>query len=325
MEKIRRVHLVAFLLVTAVAVSEANPVTAEPLARVGILSPFSPPEVGVEAFRKGLRGLGWIEGQNVELQFAWANGKLELLPDRAKELVAQRPDVIFAAGEQGLRAAKLATATIPIVVIVCDSLDRFIVSLAAPGGSATGLTCIHKELAGKRLGLLKEFVPTLNRVAVLYNPDDPNKGIEFGQLKDAATRLGIATRGFEVLDLDGILKAFATMDSDHFEALVVLADSFTIFHRRKLADLALEHRLPAMFGFKEFVQVGGLISYGANRSALFERGSAYVDKILKGTKAGDLPVEQPTKFELVVNLATAKAINLTIPETLLVRVDEVIE
>jgi putative ABC transport system substrate-binding protein len=319
-----RFSAILLVVVGAWALASLSAAAASTL-RVGILSPFSPPDDGVEAFREGLRRLGWIEGQNVDVQIQWAHGKLERLRDLAVQLVQWRPDVIFTASDQALKAAKLATNDIPIVVVVCDALDRFIISLAAPGGSATGVTCIHSELAGKRLQLLTELIPGVARVAVLYNPGDPNKGIEFSQLEDAGRRLGVAIRGLEVIDPAGIVQAFGKMETEHTQALIVLVDPFTIFHRRNIADLAIQNRLPAMSGFKEFAQAGNLVSYGSNRSALFQRASAYVDKILKGTKPGDLPVEQPTKFELVINLKTANALGLTVPPTMLIRADEVIE
>lgn len=322
----RLIRFCAILLIVVGAwVQALFTASAADAMRVGILSPFSPPEDGVEAFREGLRKLGWIEGQNVHAKIQWANGELERLPDLALQLVEWRPNVIFTASDQGLRAAKLATADIPIVVVVCDSLDRFIVSLAAPGGSATGVTCIHSELAGKRLQLLTELIPGVTRVAALYNPGDPNKGIEFGQLEDAGRRLGVAVLGLEVVDPSGILQAFGRMATERVQALIILVDPFTIFHRRSIADLAIQHRLPAISGFKEFAQAGAIASYGSIRSALYRRASVYVDKILKGTKPGDLPVEQPTNFELVINMKAANALGLAVPPTLLTRADEVIE
>jgi putative ABC transport system substrate-binding protein len=316
----------ALLLVAVAACAQASStVAAADTRRVGILSPFSPPEDGVDAFREGLRKLGWIEGQNLEVKMQWANGKLERLPDLALPLVEWRPNVIFTASDQGLRAAKLATSDIPIVVVVCDALDRFIVSLAAPGGSATGVTCLHSELAGKRLQLVTELIPGISRVAVLYNPGDPNKGIEFGQMQDAGQRLGVALLGLEVVDASGILPAFARMEAERVQALIVLVDAFTIFHRREIAALATQRRLPAVSGFREFAEAGYIASYGSNRSNLYERASVYVDKILKGARPGDLPVEQPTRFEFVINMKAANALGLSVPPTLLTRADEVIE
>jgi putative ABC transport system substrate-binding protein len=321
-----------FLVVFGAAIaglgsSDLRAQTTKAPARVAVLNPFSPPEPGFEAFRAALRGLGYVEGQNLLFEIRWAHGRLERLPDLAGELVLFNPDVIFAPGEQGLRAAKQATATTntPIVVVACDPLDQLIKSLARPGGSATGLSCIHSELAGKRVEMLKELVPSLGRIAVLYNPSDPNKRLEFGQVKDAGQRLGIAARDFEVTNAEDIDQAFAAIATERAQALIVLVDAFTIFHRKKLADLALQQRIPAAFGFKEFVEAGGLLSYGANRSVLFSRAATYVDQILKGAKPGDLPVEEPSIFELYINGKTASALGLTIPPTLSVRADKVLE
>jgi len=290
-----------------------------------VLNPFAPPEPAFETFREGLRELGYVEGQNVVFEIRWAHGRLERLPELARELSTLKPDIIFAPGEQGLRAAKQATTDTPIVVVACDPLDQLIKSLARPGGSATGLSCIHSELAGKRVEMLKELVPSLTHLAVLYNPSDPNKRLEFGQVKDAGQRLGVAAHAFEVANAEGIDQAFAAIVAERAQALMVLVDAFTIFHRQKLADLALDRRLPAVFGFKEFVEAGGLMSYGANRSVLYRRAASYVDQILKGAKPGDLPVEEPTIFELYINGKTASALGVPIPPILLVRADKVLE
>ena len=294
-------------------------------ARVAILSPFAPLEPGVETFRNELTRLGWIEGQNLDLQMAWVHGRLERLPAAAAELAARNPDVVFAPGEQGLAAVKQAAPETPIVTVACDPLDRLIVSLSAPGGSATGLSCVSSELAGKRLEMLKELVPGIARAAVIYNGTDQNKGLEFKQLGSAGARLGITVQSYAVAKDDELADAFARIASTQNQAVLVLADAFTIFHRQKLAELALERKLPSVFGFKEFAEAGGLLSYGASRRVLFGRAAAYVDKILKGAKAGELPVEEPTVFELYINRKTANALGLTIPPTLLARADEVIE
>jgi putative ABC transport system substrate-binding protein len=314
-------------VVAALAASDLCAQTTKTPAQVAVLNPFSPPEPGFEAFRGALRELGYVEGQNLVFHIRWAHGRLERLPELAAELVSLKPDVIFAPGEQGLRAAKQVTATTdtPIVVVACDPLDQLIKSLARPGGSATGLSCIHSELAGKRVEMLKELVPSLARVAVLYNPSDPNKRLEFGQVKDAGQRLGISARDFEVVNAEGIDQAFVAIAAERAQALLVLVDAFTIFHRKKLADLALERRLPSAFGFKEFVEAGGLLSYGANRSVLFRRAAAYVDQILKGANPGDLPVEEPSIFELYLNGKTASTLGVTIPPTILVRADKILE
>jgi putative tryptophan/tyrosine transport system substrate-binding protein len=294
---------------------------------VAILNPLSSPDPGVESFRAGLRDIGYVEGQNLTLEVRWANGELERLPGLAAELVALNPDAMFVVGEHSLIAAKQATLDKPIslVVFACDPLDKFIVSLARPGGSATGLSCVLSDLAGKRLQFLKEAIPDLSRAAVLYNPADPSKISEFRQLENAGQRLGVSVHAFEVGDLIGVEKAFSTISEERLQAVVVLVEAFTIFHRRKLAELAVQHHLPMVSGFKEFAEAGALLSYGAQRSALFKRAATYVDRILKGAKAGDLAVEEPTQFELFINQNTAKALGLTIPPSLLAQVDNVIE
>jgi len=313
--------------VAALASSDLCAQTTKGPARVAVLNPFSPPEPGFEAFRGALRDLGYVEGRNLVFEIRWAHGRLDRLPELARELVPLKPDVIFAPGEQGLRAAKEATTTTdtPIVVVACDPLDQLIKSLARPGGSATGLSCIHSELASKRLEMLKELVPSLTGIAVLFNPSDPNKRLEFEQVKDAGRRLGISARDFEVTNAEGIDQAFAAFAAERAQPLMVLVDAFTIFHRKKLADLTLERHLPAAFGFKEFVEAGGLLSYGANRSVLFKGAAVYVDQILKGTKPGDLPVQEPTIFELYINGKTATALGLVIPTSLFVRADKILE
>jgi putative ABC transport system substrate-binding protein len=305
----------------------ATPLYAQGAAKPGrlaILSPFSPADPAFAVFEEELARLGWVKGQNLLIETAWAHGRLERLPDLANSLRDHKPDVIFAPGEQGLIAAKAAGGA-PVVTVACDPLDSLIATLAAPGGSATGLSCVHSELAGKRLELLKEFVPGLTGAAVLFNPADPNKRREFGQLEMTARNLGVSVRAVETSDAEALSAAFTTMTAERVQAVVVLVDAFMIFHRGKITELARDARLASVFGFKEFVEAGGLLSYGASRGALFKRAAAYVDKILKGARPGDLPVEEPTTFELYVNRRTADALGLQIPPTILTRADEVID
>jgi putative ABC transport system substrate-binding protein len=279
-----------------------------------------------EGFRQGLRDLGYVEGKNVVIDVRSAGGRFELMPALARELAALKVNVIYVGGDQGMLAAKQATNTIPIVVIVCDPLDRFVASLARPGGSATGVTCLSADLAGKRLQILKEMVPALSRVAVMYNPKDRNKRGEYEDMQGAAKKLGLSLAAHEVpQDPDGFEPAFARMRADRSQGLVILADSFMNTHEKRIADLALRNRLPAMYGFREFAEAGGLASYGANLYVTQKRAAAYVDKILKGAKPNDLPVEQPTEFELFVNLKTAKALGIAVPQSVLLRADRVIE
>jgi putative ABC transport system substrate-binding protein len=211
------------------------------------------------------------------------------------------------------------------VALSCDTLDSLIVSIARPGGKATGLTCISSEMAGKRLQLLKELLSPLTRVAILYNPEDRNKPWEYKQSQEAADKLNLTLRAYEARSSIEIDEAFTRIVDDHTQALIIFADGLTVAHQKKLADLALANKLPAMFGFREFTEMGGLVSYGSSNTAMWRRAAYYVDRILRGSSPGDLPIEQPTRFELVVNLKTAKALGLEIPPNFLARADEVIE
>ncbi len=303
----------------------ANAQQATKVPRLGWLGNNSPTFPPYEGFREGLRELGYVEGKNISIEARWAGGNLDRLPELAHELTRLNVDLLFVAGDQGLRAAKEATATIPIVVAACDPLDSLVASIARPGGKATGLTCISSELAGKRLQMLKELVPALSRVAVLYNPEDRNKALEYKQLQEAARGMNLTLRLFEARSPGEIDAAFVGMVDDHVQAVVPLADPLMNFHVKKLADLGLKNRLPAIYGFREFADAGGLISYGASLHWTYRRAASYVDKIFKGANPGDLPIEQPTRFDLVINTKTAKALGLDVPPTLLALADEVIE
>jgi putative ABC transport system substrate-binding protein len=316
----------AFLFGLAIAVSHgANAQQADKMPRVGVLtnSPLTSPHY--HAFLQGLHDLGYFEEKNIAVIPKSAEGNYERFPELARELVRLNVNVMVVAGDQGLRAAKDATPTIPIIVTACDPLDSLVVSIARPGGKATGLTCISSELAGKRLQLLKQLVPSLAHVAVLYNPEDRNKESEYKQSQEAASRLKLTLHAYEARSLTEIDGAYARMADDRVQALVIFADVLMFAYQKRLADLALENRLPAMFGFREFVDVGGLISYGSSVSGMWRRAASYVDKILRGANPSDLPIEQPTRFVLVVNLKSAKTLGLEIPATLLATADEVIE
>jgi len=295
----------------------------EKLPRVGLLGNHSPTLPLYDGFRQGLHEAGYVEGRNIIIEARYAEGNLDRLPELARELARLNVNVMFVAGDQGLRAAKEASDTIPIVVSACDPLDSLVASIARPGGKATGLTCISSDLASKRLQMLKELVPALSRVAILYNPEDHNKALEYRQAQEAARTLNLTLRAFEARSGGEIDKAFAGMAYD--QALLILADALMVFHEKKLADLTLQSRLPAIFGFREFTDLGGLISYGANLRNQYRRAASYVDKILKGANPGDLPIEQPTRFELIINLKTAKALGLEVPLQLQQLADEVIE
>ena len=282
----------------------------------------------VAAFREGLRELGWVEGQNIEIDYRHAEGRFDRLPELAAELVRLKPDVIAAGPTPPAVAAKNATATIPIVMMgVGDPVGLGLVaSLARPGGNVTGLSfTVGMETLGKDLELLREALPKVRRVAVLSNPANPSHALAIGNVKAAGRSLGVQLKLLEARGPDQFDGAFTAMAEDRVEALLVVADSLFILHRARLAELAAKYRLPSMHGVRENVEAGGLLSYGPSNEALWRRAAFFVDKILKGAKPADLPVEQPTKFELVINLKTAKALGLTIPQSLVLRADEVIE
>jgi putative tryptophan/tyrosine transport system substrate-binding protein len=276
----------AFIFGVAFALNQAS------LSLVGAQQLDKPPSVGVlsiapltsphyQAFRQGLRDLGYVEGKNIAIVAKSAEGNPDRFPELARELVRVNVNVMLVGGDQGLRAAKEATDATPIIVAACDPLDALVVSIARPRGQATGLTCISSELAGKRLELFKELLTPLTRVAVLYNPDDRNKEWEYKQSQQAADKLKLILRAYEARSPIEIDEAFTRIVNDHMQALIIFSDVLTLAHEKKLADLALANRLPAMYGFREFTQMGGLISYGANLPEMWRRAASYVDKVLR--------------------------------------------
>jgi ABC-type uncharacterized transport system substrate-binding protein len=297
--------------------------------RIGFLSPASSttaPHV-VEAFRQGLRDLGYVEGQNIVVEYRYANGKAEALPDLAAELVSLEVDVIVASGTPGPLAAKSATKTIPIVMASAGDPVRtgLVASLARPGGNVTGLSTLTPDLGGKRLQFVKELLPGVARVAVLWNAANPYTVLLVREIEAAARTLRVQIQSLEVREPDDFQNVLPTAISGGAGALVVVDDPLTVSSRTRIVSFAAQHRLPAMYGFREFAEAGGLMAFGANLADLYRRAPVYVDKILKGAKPADLPVEQPTKFDLVINLKTAKALGLTVPPSLLARADQVIE
>jgi ABC-type uncharacterized transport system substrate-binding protein len=280
-----------------------------------------------DAFRQGLRDIGYVEGQNVVIEFRYADGRPDRLDGLAAELVRLKVDVIVTTGTQPTTAAKRATSVTPIVMALSgDAVGTGLVSsLARPGGNVTGLTYIATELAGKRLEVLKEILPRLSRVAVLWNPEDPPRLLEYKEAESAAKTLGLVLQSVEIHGADEIEGAFAAMTRRRAEAVVVFNDPLTNVAIRRIASAASKSGLPVMSGIREFAAAGALASYGPSFSESFRRAATFVDKIFKGARPADLPVEQPTKFELVINLKTAKALGLTIPPTLLLRADEVIQ
>jgi len=306
---------------------------AAKVARIGFLAdnPAASPHL-LEAFRQGLRDLGYVEGRNLVIEYRAAKGKFERFPTLVAELVALKVDVIFAAaGTPAVLAAKQATKTIPIVfaAIAGDAVtDGLVTSLARPGGNVTGLSSLSPELFGKRLELLKQAVPGVSRVAVLWHPGALGERTDKDMLEEAevaARALGVRLQFVEARGPADFDRAFSEMTKARAGALTVFGGNPFLPERRRLVDLAAKNRLPAAYPVREFVDAGGLISYGPSVADLFRRAATYVDKILKGVEPGDLPVEQPSKFELVINLKTAKTLGLTIPQTLLLRADQVIE
>ena len=299
--------------------------------RIGYLQPAAPQNNSspfLEDFRQGLRDLGYIEGKNVQLEVRWGEGRLERLPLLAAELVALKVDVIVAVSSPSVMAAKQATQTIPIVMpLSSDPVgDGLVKSLARPGGNITGLSLMTPDVGAKRLQLLKEVFPKLARpVAVLWNPDYVGMAARFRQAQRVGPTIGMDVRSVEVRDSRELERALEALDRERPDALVLLADPLTLSQRLRIVEFAAEERLPAIYEVSQFVEAGGLMSYGPDVDELVRRSATYVDKILKGAKPGDLPIEQPTKFELVINLKTAKALGISIPQSVLLQANRVIQ
>ena len=315
----------ALSLLGALPAAAAQQATKVP--RIGFLV-FVSSETRYRAFQQGLRELGYVEGQNIAIEFRSADGSPERLRDFADELVRLPVDVIVAGSTLGAKAAKQATSTIPVVMAnVSDPVGTGLVaSLARPGANITGLTTMSPDLSGKRLELIREVVPRLQRIGVLWHQDSPSSVEAFKELKAAAQSLRVDVRSLGVRPpVPEISKAFGTAKSWRADALIALDDALILSNRTRIIALAARHRLPAVYGYREFPDAGGLMSYGPSRYDMYRRAATYVDKILKGTKPADLPVEQPMRFELVINMKTAKALGLTFPPSILVRADQVIQ
>jgi putative ABC transport system substrate-binding protein len=301
------------------------------VARIGFLNTASPSDPRVppflQAFRQGLRELGHVEGQNITIELRWAEGQYDRLPGLAAELVRLKVNIIVAAGPSAVQAAKQATETIPIVMpAIADPVAMgFVASLAQPGGNITGISNMQPELVGKQLQLLKELLPKVSRVALLGNPANPGNIPLVRYAQDAARTLGVRLHPLEARDPREIDSAFEEISRERAGAVVVLSDTVLLDSRTRIANHAVWRRLPTVFGASEFTEAGGLLTYGPSISDGYRRAATYVDKILKGAKPAELPIGQPIKFELVINLKTAKALGLTIPPALLQRADQVIE
>jgi len=296
--------------------------------RIGLLANASPQPrmpAPVEALRDALHELGYVEGRTIEIEYRWAEGKAERLPELAADLVRARVDLIVATGDTSIRAAKAATGTIPIVMATSNDAvgAGFVASLARPGGNVTGMTAINPELSAKRLQLLRELRPNAARIAVLWNPADASHALKAAQA--AASLLGVTLQLFEVRAADEIDALFDRIVRSKPDALLVFNDATTVAARPRVLQLAAQHHIAAMYEAREWAAAGGLIAYGVTHVDLFRQSALHVDRILRGAKPADLPVEQPTKLRLSVNLATAKALGITIPQSLLLRADEVIQ
>ncbi len=318
--------LVLVLGLSLVAAPLAAEAQQAQVPRIGVLSLFHAPDLQVEALKDGLRELGWIEGQSVRVEYRYADGQLDRVASLVAELIRLKVDVIVAGGEAGIRAARDATRTIPIVM--ANSGDPvgtgLVASLARPGSNMTGLSLLLPELGGKRLALLREAVPKASRVAVLWNSNNAAKPLEWKSTQAAAETLGVEVMSFEVREPADFASAFAAIVKARANALMPLTEPLTRTHRLQIGNFVVNNRLPMISEIRDFVDVGRLMSYGPSLLGLWRRAAAYVDKILRGAKPGDLPVEQPTTFELVINLKTAHTLGLAIPESVLFRADEVI-
>jgi putative tryptophan/tyrosine transport system substrate-binding protein len=319
--------LVAMMLLAVGVTAQAQQPKKVP--RIGFLIGSSPAAIAarIEAFRQGLRDLGYVEGKNIVIEWRYAEGKLDRLPALAAELVRLKIDIIGTGSPATTRAAKEATVTIPIVMAQDTDpvANGFVASLARPGGNITGLSTLAPELSGKQLELLKETVPRLSRMAVLGNSTLPGNAQALKEMELAAGAFKVQLQYVDVLDLKDIETAFRAVSKGRADAVLVLGNPIFLSQRIQITDLAVKSRLPAIYERPEYVDDGGLMTYGVNINELYRRAATYVDKILKGAKPADLPVEQPTKFELWINLKTAKQIGLTVPQRVLLKADRVIK
>jgi putative ABC transport system substrate-binding protein len=323
----KRTYILSFALCAMLCATAATAAgQSETLARIGWLASGSPTGVAPlsGAFRRGLRELGYVEGENITIDFRYAEGKLDRLPELAAEIVRLKVDVIVVANDQAIRALQKATATIPIVMVADDPLGLgFVASLAHPGGNSTGLSFMSTDLAGKRLELLKETLPKISRVAVL-RASGPAQEQQAKEIQMAVQPLGMQAQFVQIQNQNDFENGFMTISKNRPGALLVLRTSLFRTYAARIKDFAAKSQLPTMYDDRAFVEAGGLMSYGTNTLDVYKRAATYVDNILKGAKPADLPVQQPMKFEFVVNLKTAKQIGLTIPPNVLARADKVI-
>jgi ABC-type uncharacterized transport system substrate-binding protein len=299
------------------------------VSRIGLLTAISPSEAALwhQAFRLGLRDLGWIEGKSISIEYRYAEGKSDRLPDLVADLVHLKVDVIVTSGLSDALAAQKATRAIPIVMASGGDpvATGLVESLARPGGNVTGFSQMGPQMAGKRLELLKEMVPKLSRVAVLWNPQGVGSQLNWKEIQLPAQRLGVQLHSLEVRSPNDFDKAFEDATKARAGALAILSSPVIITNLKRIADLAAKSRLPSIFSYSEFADAGGLVTYGTDRADMFRRAATFVDKILKGARPADLPIEQPTKFELVINMKTAKALGIKIPQSILTQATRGIE
>ena len=329
LDNMRRREFIALLAGAAAWPLPARAQQSRKLPRIGVLLAGTPASFSprAKALRDGLHDLGYVEGATIAIEWKWGQDRAERLPELAAELVGLNVDAIVTAGTPAAKALKNATRTIPIIMaLIGDPVAAGLVeTLARPGGNATGFSIVAPELSGKRLQLLKEIVPGISAVAVISNAANPQSQIELREMQVAAQTLDLRLQPIQISAESSLENAFEKLSKESIQALIVLTDAILYSQRSRIVALAAEKRLPAMYFFREFVQEGGLMSYAPSDSDLFRRAATYVDKVLKGTKPADLPVEQPIKFELIINLKTANALGLAVPPTLLARADAVIE
>jgi putative ABC transport system substrate-binding protein len=297
-------------------------------ARIGALMSGSEGTSGdlLKGLRQGLTEQGLIEGKSVILEVRYAGGQIDRLHSIALDLIKSGVDLIFTGGDQGAWAAKRATDKVPIVSVTCDALAaELVTNLRRPGGNLTGVTCINSDLSGKRVELIKESIPSLSRLGVMLNPNDKRMAAELLEAERAAKVSSIAIHPLAVAKPEDMELAFSKAADDSVDGVVVVFDAMTFFHRVKLADLAIRNRVATIFNFRQYVEAGGLLSFGPNLRDMYRQSARHIQKILKGEAPGEIPMEQPTRFELVINLKTAKALGLQVPPTMLARADEVIE
>jgi putative ABC transport system substrate-binding protein len=325
---IRRISICPLIIFLLFIVSLAGAQQPKRVPHVGFLGNSSASAYSgfIEAFRKGLRELGYVEGQNIAIEYRYGDGKRDRLPNLSRDLIGLNVDVILVSGSLAIGALKNATKTIPIVMTSVEDpvAQGFVDSLARPGGNITGLTNLAPELSGKRLELVKETLPKIDRIAVLWDPGGPGPAVAFKETQAVAPSMSLQLQSLQVRSQNDFEDAFKAAIAERSGALIVLQSFLTNAHRQRIVDLARTHRLPGMYTQMEYVEVGGLMSYAPSYTDIYRRAANYVDKILKGAKPADLPVEQPMKFEFVINLKTAKQIGVTIPPNVLARADRVI-